>query len=93
MYLFIAESSCDVTKLNFNGNYKCSDDMEKNVCTLSCPQGSVLEPFKTTDVEYTCLYKTGEYEPKHIPQCIFGKYVKHYRNWSVIVRYFISDNM
>jgi len=85
MYLFIAESSCDVTKLNFNGNYKCSDDMEKNVCTLSCPQGSVLEPFKTTDVEYTCLYKTGEYEPKHIPQCIFGKYVKHYRNWSVIV--------
>lgn len=66
-----AESSCDVTKLNFNGNYKCSDDMEKNVCTLSCPQGSVLEPFKTNDVEYTCLYKTGEYEPKHIPQCVF----------------------
>lgn len=47
--------------------------MEKNVCTLSCPQGSVLEPFKTADVEYACLYKTGEFDPKHIPQCIFGE--------------------
>uniref|UniRef100_A0A481MQJ2 Hemolectin n=1 Tax=Nipponaphis monzeni TaxID=196483 RepID=A0A481MQJ2_9HEMI len=65
------ESSCDVSKLNFNGNYKCSNDKEKNVCTLSCPQGSILEPFKTPNVEYTCLFETGEYEPKHIPQCMF----------------------
>lgn len=73
-YRFLtAESSCDVSKLNFNGNYKCSDDMEKNVCTLSCPQGSTLEPFKTVDVEYTCSFESGEFEPKHIPQCVFGQ--------------------
>lgn len=47
--------------------------MVKHVCTLSCPQGSILEPFKTIDVEYSCLFENGEYEPKVIPQCIFGK--------------------
>jgi len=47
--------------------------MEKNVCTLSCPQGSTLKPFKTPIVEYTCLFETGEFEPKYIPQCMFGK--------------------
>lgn len=71
--LLTAKSSCDVSKLNFNGNYNCSDDMEKNTCTLTCPPGSVLEPFKTAIVEYNCLYKTGEYEPKKIPQCVFGE--------------------
>lgn len=46
--------------------------MVKHVCTLSCPRGSTLEPFKTANVEYTCLFEIGEYEPKHIPQCTFG---------------------
>lgn len=47
--------------------------MEKNVCSLSCPQGSILEPFKTPNVDYICAYETGEYEPKIIPQCVFSK--------------------
>ncbi|VVC41699.1 Hypothetical protein CINCED_3A025143 [Cinara cedri] len=67
------ESSCEVSKLKFNGNYNCSNDAEKAVCTLSCPQGSMLEPFKTSSVEYTCRYETGEYEPKQIPQCVFDE--------------------
>lgn len=71
-YSFVAESVCDVSKLNFNGNYECSDDMDRNVCTLSCPQGATLEPFKTARVEYACSYRTGEYEPKQIPRCEFG---------------------
>ncbi|XP_050428341.1 hemocytin-like [Adelges cooleyi] len=66
------ESSCDVMKLNFNGNYKCSGDEDKNKCTLWCPQGSTLQPFGTAQVEYTCLYETGNFEPKQIPQCVFA---------------------
>lgn len=48
--------------------------MEKNVCTLWCPQGTVLKPFKTTNIEYTCSYKAGKFEPEQIPQCMIGMY-------------------
>lgn len=47
--------------------------MDKNECTLTCPQGSVLEPFRTPHVDYSCVYETGEFEPKSIPQCVFSK--------------------
>ncbi|XP_050525527.1 hemocytin [Daktulosphaira vitifoliae] len=66
------ESSCDIMKLNFNGNFKCSDNDVNNNCTLWCPQGSILEPYRSSEIEYTCLYETGSFSPKHIPQCVFN---------------------
>lgn len=48
--------------------------MEKNLCSLWCPQGTILKPFKTVNVEYICYYKSGKFEPEQIPQCMIGMY-------------------
>lgn len=68
---FLDIDRCNVTNTNFNGNYKCSYEMEEARCTFNCPQVPGLKVQGRLDIEYKCNYQTGHYRPATLPKCIF----------------------
>ncbi|GLH02043.1 Hemocytin [Gryllus bimaculatus] len=63
-----AKEACDPQKLNFNGQYKCTGDLNSLTCHLKCPTGRFnVEPASG----YKCEYATGTFLPSPIPQCIY----------------------
>lgn len=68
-----AVDACDSRKLNFNGNYNCSESGGMYSCSLSCPVGM---DFQTTPAAvYTCLFSEGRFNPPTVPQCVFSEYL------------------
>uniref|UniRef100_A0A1I8MML0 Hemocytin n=2 Tax=Musca domestica TaxID=7370 RepID=A0A1I8MML0_MUSDO len=65
-------SSCNVTKTNFNGNYKCSYDNELAKCTFMCPEVPGLKvEGGSLNVEYKCKYDVGKFYPTPLPKCVY----------------------
>ncbi|XP_034481426.1 hemocytin [Drosophila innubila] len=64
-------ANCNVTKSQFNGNYKCAFDMEEARCTFSCPVLPGLKVQGRLDIEYKCSYQQGVFLPAPVPKCIF----------------------
>lgn len=69
--LFLAVDVCDTRKLNFNGNYNCSETGGVFSCMLTCPVGMTFQ--STPAIVYSCDYAAGVFVPSSVPQCLFGK--------------------
>uniref|UniRef100_A0A8D8ZF36 Hemocytin n=1 Tax=Cacopsylla melanoneura TaxID=428564 RepID=A0A8D8ZF36_9HEMI len=66
---------CDVKKLNFNGNYKCSGNSNSFSCVLNCPSGMQFESEPAS--LYVCQYDQGRFMPDNIPRCVFDGELSH----------------
>lgn len=66
-------AACNPSKMNFNGAYNCSGTGDSMSCSISCPQGVVLE-FPPAS-KYTCEYSKGIYIPTNIPLCAYCKFL------------------
>uniref|UniRef100_A0A1I8Q8K8 Hemocytin n=1 Tax=Stomoxys calcitrans TaxID=35570 RepID=A0A1I8Q8K8_STOCA len=64
-------SACNVTKTNFNGNYKCAYDNDVAKCTFLCPEVPGLKVEGRLDIEYKCKYEEGVFFPSPLPKCIY----------------------
>lgn len=65
--------ACNITKTDFNGNYKCSYDHELTKCSLTCPDVQGLIVHGNLEEEYKCKYSEGEFYPTPLPKCIYRK--------------------
>lgn len=63
---------CDSRKLNFNGNYNCSEREDLYMCSLRCPAG--MDFSSQPAISYSCDYSEGRFHPSSVPQCVFGMY-------------------
>lgn len=67
-----ATDVCDARKLNFNGNYNCSELGGVFSCTVSCPIGLTFQT-RPSDL-YSCDYSEGVFHPSSVPQCVFSEW-------------------
>lgn len=63
--------NCSPKKISFNGGYNCTGSSEAFSCKLYCPKNVNFE-FEPASV-YTCKYSEGEFNPKNVPKCLYGK--------------------
>ncbi|XP_017781781.1 PREDICTED: hemocytin [Nicrophorus vespilloides] len=68
-----SSSACSARKLQFNGPYNCTGNLDSFSCSISCPEGIQFEFFPES--LYTCTYDTGVFLPSPVPQCVYPKNV------------------
>ncbi|CAD7081728.1 unnamed protein product [Hermetia illucens] len=65
---------CSPKKMLFNGGYNCHGDNFVLTCQLYCPSNIDFE-FPPATL-YTCKFSKGYFEPRNIPQCVYGENVQ-----------------
>lgn len=63
--------ACHPSMLKFNGGYNCTGSGDVLNCKIYCPKTISFE-YPPEDM-YSCNYAIGQFMPKTVPQCVYGK--------------------